>query len=319
MGSHTEMKIFFVLLSTACALKCQVCNEKRNHLGEMVIGEKGCFDGETNEFEQECGQDEQWCQVKIYSDWFSLGEASYHLYRSCSDEPVASEPCVEGTILLNAQWRDCSHQCDSDNCNSNNDEVFKLTSTGGQESCHTCSSYKHSNGTIEGHDDCHLEIQNDDYERLCPPYANKGCFDAVHKYQPDVDDENYAKYMRGCTPFSLQPMVDDTWSNCGISDDLNVIGPDGPIDDFDDHYVCKKTCQGENCNKIAPKRCVDGDFFADEHDCARYYHCSGELGEFKERYCLNVGQVWDPEIKRCNWAHRVDCCLGKRPCPRTLN
>lgn len=232
-----------LLLSAASALKCQVCQESRNTIGDIVgQSQKGCFDGGVTSFEKECA-DGEICTVESIIDWMPRGDHIYNMKRSCAPKLNENEPpCLSYSGSVN--FKDCRTQCDTDNCNKDNEEIYKLTSEGGtdkQESCNVCSYYQNlADGSVSGDADCHNEVTpGDKYQTPCEPYANHGCFDSASYHKGiggDFDGEQFEDFYRGCTPFALEE-TDASWSKCETVDVGGLT-----------HLSCKSTCKGKDCN-----------------------------------------------------------------------
>ena len=71
-------------------------------------------------------------------------------------------------------------QCETDNCNNNNEAIFKKTTAMNKvDSCNICSYLQKPDGSVEGNPSCGEEVTGSEIRQQCPPYADAACFDAA--------------------------------------------------------------------------------------------------------------------------------------------
>jgi len=268
-----------LLAGTSEALKCQVCSEwKDTNLEITGTGNRGCFDLDQEEnktkYEQECPPEANVCQTESIADWVARGEHLYSIKRSCAVKKD-ERACDTGTGAAN--FRDCVVQCEGDNCNNDNTEIFKKTTADTKvSSCNICSYQQKPDGSVEGIPECGNTIGDNKIQKECPPYADAACFDAAsyHKFHgaADGEDATFEDFYRGCTPFILKKSEnqDTSWDACQTNE-VNGIS----------QYSCKQTCNKPNCNK-------------ENHQVtSQCYSCKGTRDGADRKYGTSDDRCWN--------------------------
>ena len=138
-------------------------------LDSALVGRTSEKEENKTRYEQECPPDANVCQTESVADWVARGEHLYAirryfvspfhlfiLFRSCAKKKE-EKACETGTGAAN--FRDCIVQCEGDNCNNDNTEIFKkTTATNKINSCNICSYIQKPDGSVEGNPSCGSQI-----------------------------------------------------------------------------------------------------------------------------------------------------------------
>ena len=80
-------------------------------------------------------------------------------------------------------FKDCKTSCETNKCNDNLDDVSELFSNGDQDKCYTCSYTENVDGSVNGDKNCCSRPDLiDDGNRVCPNYANAGCYTGTNSH-----------------------------------------------------------------------------------------------------------------------------------------
>ena len=169
---------------------CQICSQSLDHTGKErpVFGQfnndEGCY-YMTIDYLSACPKGQTKCMSKLIVDWHVGGDQILTFERGCmADNDIQAEPlsCIEGSSNFNLYFQDCTLVCDGNDCNT--DKEVELGYTGYDEAGNqkeiTCFEYS-SKFDYQGPENV-TDIDIDDTanidakERICPRFANNGCF-----------------------------------------------------------------------------------------------------------------------------------------------
>ena len=149
--------------------------------------------------------------------------------------------------MTGLQYKDCVTTCTSDNCNANNEEVFRLASeldSNGNPrdiSCFSCNSDFDKEGDVAGMPNCYNTPQGQPDGKICPIYANAGCF----KSKTIIDDgEGGGFYYKGCSTFKVKDELEENEAECSRHTTTDA-GQEYQL------FMCDSVCsgsKGEPCN-----------------------------------------------------------------------
>ena len=242
------------MLGEAYSLSCVQCEGAIDHDGnDLGLGDMDCFNGVNLEkYSKECPTGE-YCGVEFWIDWLPRGYQSFKVRRSCRTTQAPAD-CMSGS-LTGMAYKDCISSCTGDNCNTDNDQVFKMASTldsaGNPKElkCFSCSSDYDQEADIDGMPNCYATPQNQPNGKQCPVYANAACFKSKTLTENDAD-EWAEHYYKGCSTF---PLTEDT-----VEDEAECLNLEQTDLNGVTHRVlmCETMCEGNNeqaCNGGTPK------------------------------------------------------------------
>ena len=197
---------------------CQICSQSLDHTGKErpVLGQfdndEGCYNM-TNDYLSACPIGQTKCMSKLTVDWYVGGDQLLTFERGCmadNDLQTESLSCTEGRSDF-VYYKDCTLMCDGNDCNT--DKEVELGYTGYDEAGNqkeiTCYEYS-SNFDYQGPEDVtDIDIEDmaniDARERICPRFANNGCFKGKSTVpQGSIFEGAFPNaFNKGCSMFDL--------------------------------------------------------------------------------------------------------------------
>ena len=214
--------------------RCHVCTATFDHTGKPLSGETtdACYTVADDYYLEQCELIYDHCETDTVTDWLPNGAQRYTLHRRCAvfrdepDQPMTK--CFQGNDANTGSiYKDCYNHCYGDGCNDNNSverEHSRLDEDGNPVEL-TCYEYNIDTSI--------LDYPQDGATRLCPLYANWGCFKGnFTEGDWESDDDDYVDQLnKGCSMFEPE------------------VRPFDCEDYKDGSYGCKVQCADDHCNR----------------------------------------------------------------------
>ena len=194
---------------------CQICSQSLDHTGQVRPGQTndaGCYNM-TTDYLATCPIGQTKCMSKLTVDWYVGGDQQLVFERGCmADNNLQTEDlrCDEGRSNY-VFYKDCTLMCDGNNCNTDKEVELGYTAYDevGNVNEITCFEYSSSFDYQGPEDVADIDIEDmeniDAKERVCPRFANNGCFKGKSTVPEGSRFEGTFpnSFNKGCSMFDL--------------------------------------------------------------------------------------------------------------------
>ena len=230
---------------------CYTCSYVEDQSGQMLSGNKNCYDSQPSDGYLQICQPDQICGTSVRIDWLERGAQTITVNRGCQSDDWSYGPdptdddhtCIGNGYLFppaSNLFKECRSECEGVACNNQDelDNLLEMFQHGDITECYNCKYEKDYLGNAAGQKVC------GDFDPLkinmkpCPPWANAACFMAGSWYSgmQGISKVEYEEDHRGCSAFVFDPLVNNA-GNCHA-------GANGDSD----YSNCKYTCDEDGCN-----------------------------------------------------------------------
>ena len=186
--------------------QCQTCEVKFDHIGNVISGKENCFTN-TRDHLLDCPTGHNKCVNEMTASFSLTDGITYDFRRYCGNDEVE---IVDGECEESYNFGDtdpteydvskkCQTVCNSRNCNRDNDveDLFQTYEDWGDGTTYPNRQYCREYSS--NFDPDYVGNKPDGSYRICPIYANAGCFVSNHT----TFGENQTGFHRGCSPFEF--------------------------------------------------------------------------------------------------------------------